>query len=98
MAYHLCSCILRAVGDSKTPFLAIVISSALNILLDSLLIFVLKTGAEGAAIATVFSQAVSTLICILRVRQAASDLLQMISKAACACRLPSSKMAFPWHV
>lgn len=72
MAYHLCSCILRALGDSRTPFLAIVISSALNILLDSLFIFVLKTGVEGAAVATVFSQAVSTLICILRIRQSSS--------------------------
>lgn len=72
MAYNLCSCILRALGDSKTPFLAIVISSALNILLDILFIFVLKTGVEGAAIATVFSQAVSTLICILRIRQSGS--------------------------
>lgn len=72
MAYHLCSCILRALGDSRTPFLAIVISSALNILLDSLFIFVLKTGVEGAAVATVFSQAVSTLICILRIRQSGS--------------------------
>lgn len=72
MAYHLCSCILRALGDSRTPFLAIVISSALNILLDSLFIFIVKTGAEGAAVATVFSQAVSTLICILRIRQSGS--------------------------
>lgn len=72
MAYNLCTCILRALGDSRTPFLAIVISSALNILLDSLFIFVLKTGVEGAAVATVFSQAVSTLICILRIRQSGS--------------------------
>lgn len=72
MAYHLCSCILRALGDSRTPFLAIVISSALNILLDSLFIFIVKTGVEGAAVATVFSQAVSTLICILRIRQSGS--------------------------
>lgn len=69
MAYNLCSCILRALGDSKTPFIAIVISSAVNILLDCLFIFVLKTGVEGAAIATVFSQAVSTLICISRIHR-----------------------------
>lgn len=72
MAYNLCSCILRALGDSRTPFLAIVISSALNILLDSLFIFVLKTDVEGAAVATVFSQAVSTLICTLRIRRSGS--------------------------
>ena len=72
MSYNLCSCILRALGDSKTPFLAIVVSSTLNILLDSLFIFVLHTGVEGAAIATVFSQAVSTLICILRIHRSES--------------------------
>lgn len=70
MAYHLCSCILRALGDSRTPFLAIVISSALNILLDSLSVFVFETGVPGVAAATVFSQAVSTLICVLRIRRA----------------------------
>lgn len=69
MVYNLCSCILRALGDSKTPFLAIVISSALNILLDNLFIFVLKTGVEGAALATILSQAVSALICILRMQK-----------------------------
>lgn len=77
MAYNLCSCILRAFGDSKTPFIAIVISSAINILLDCLFIFVLKTGVEGAAIATVFSQAFSTIICILRIYQ--SGRLRMTS-------------------
>ena len=41
MAYNLCSCILRALGDSKTPFIAIIISSALNIILDCLFIFIL---------------------------------------------------------
>lgn len=69
MAYHLCSCILRALGDSRTPFLAILISSALNILLDSLSVFVFETGVPGVAAATVFSQAVSTLICSLRIRR-----------------------------
>ncbi|MCI9034721.1 MAG: MATE family efflux transporter [Lachnospiraceae bacterium] len=72
MAYNLFSCILRAFGDSKTPLLAIIISSALNIVLDYLFIFVFKTGVEGAAIATVFSQVVSTLICILQMRKMGS--------------------------
>lgn len=69
MAYNLCSCILRALGDSKTSFLAIIVSSALNILLDCLFILVLKTGVGGAAAATVFSQVVSAIICVLRLRK-----------------------------
>ena len=62
MAYNLCSCILRALGDSQTPFFAIMVSSVLNILLDCLFIFVLQTGIGGAAIATIFSQIVSVVI------------------------------------
>lgn len=66
MAYNLCSCILRAMGDSKTPFVAIVVSSILNIILDCLFIFVFKAGVAGAAIATVLSQLVSVFICASR--------------------------------
>ena len=66
MAYNLCSCILRAMGDSKTPFVAIVVSSILNIILDCLFIFVFRAGVAGAAIATVLSQLVSVFICASR--------------------------------
>lgn len=75
MAYNLCSCILRALGDSKTPFVAIMISSALNILLDCLFIFVIKTGIGGAAIATVFAQIVSVAFCVVRLRK--TEILQL---------------------
>lgn len=66
MAYNLCSAILRALGDSKTPFVAIIISTLMNIILDIVFIFVLKTGVEGAAAATIFAQIVSAFICLLR--------------------------------
>jgi len=69
ITYNLCACILRALGDSKTPFIAIIISSIINIFLDSFFIFVLKTGVEGAAIATIFSQLMSAFICWLRIRK-----------------------------
>lgn len=62
-AYNLCSCILRALGDSTTPFKAIITSSLVNIALDCLLILVFHTGVEGAAVATVFAQAISVLVC-----------------------------------
>lgn len=68
LAYNLASGILRALGDSRTPFKAIIISSVINIILDFLFIFVLKSGVEGAAYATVFSQAISALVCFLRLR------------------------------
>ena len=69
IAYNLCSGILRSLGDSKTPFVAIMVSSVINILMDSILIFIFHTGVAGAAIATIFSQAVSTLICYLKIRR-----------------------------
>lgn len=67
-AYNLCSGILRAMGDSKTPFKAMIVSSAVNIVLDILMIFVLRTGVAGAALATVLAQLVSVMICIFRIK------------------------------
>lgn len=67
-AYNLCSGILRALGDSRTPFIAIMISSAVNIALDCILIFGFQTGVEGAAYATVFSQALSAFLCYQKLR------------------------------
>lgn len=69
VSYNLCSGILRAIGDSKTPFKAIIISSAINILLDIIFIFALKTGVAGAATATVSSQLVSVMICLRKIRK-----------------------------
>ena len=66
IAYNLCAGILRALGDSRTPFTAIIVSTVLNITLDSFFIFVLKTGVEGAAIATVAAQIVSATICFVK--------------------------------
>ncbi len=64
--YNVSSSILRSLGDSKTPLKAIVASSFLNVGLDAFFIFVLHTGVEGAAIATIISQIVSSVICIRR--------------------------------
>ncbi len=66
--YNVSACILRSLGDSKTPLKAIVTSSVANILLDSLFILVLKTGVEGAAIATIIAQVLSATICIHKLR------------------------------
>ena len=68
IAYNLLSGVLRSVGDSKTPFIAIMISSAVNIAMDCILIFLLHTGVEGAAAATVISQAISAFICYLKIK------------------------------
>ena len=67
--YNVSSCILRSLGDSKTPLKAIIVSSVVNLGLDAFFIFIMKTGVEGAAIATVFSQLVSAAICIRQLRR-----------------------------
>ena len=67
--YNVCASVLRALGDSRTPLKAIVIASVTNLALDILFIFVLGTGVEGAAIATVFSQLLSGFICFRRLRR-----------------------------
>lgn len=61
--YNLLSSIIRALGDSKTPFWFLLFSTVLNILLDLFCILVLDWGVLGAAVATVFSQGVSAVLC-----------------------------------
>ncbi len=68
-AYNLLASILRALGDSKTPLYAVVVATVVNIALDLLFVMGLKWGIAGAAIATVFSQAVSTVYCYINVRK-----------------------------
>lgn len=67
--YNMSAGVLRSLGDSKTPLKAIVISSLLNIAMDSLFIFVLHTGVWGAAAATIISQAISGLVCLIKLRK-----------------------------
>lgn len=67
--YNLCSSTLRAVGDSKTPLIAMVIASVTNIALDIVAVFVLKWGIAGAAVATVFSQLLSGVLCAVKIWQ-----------------------------
>lgn len=66
--YNVCSAILRAIGDSFTPLMFLVISNLLNIALDYLLILRLDMGVTGAATATVISQALSAVLCFIYMR------------------------------
>lgn len=63
--YNLLSSIIRALGDSKTPFWFLLLSTVLNIVLDLLCILTLGWGVAGAAIATVFSQGLSAFLCYI---------------------------------
>lgn len=63
MAYNLTACILRALGNSRTPLIAMVIASITNILLDLLFVLGFGWGVKGAALATVIGQCLSAVYC-----------------------------------
>lgn len=58
--------ILQAVGDSRSPLYYLVISSAVNVALDLLFVGAMDMGVAGAAVATVISQVVSAVLCIIK--------------------------------
>ena len=63
--YNVCASILRAIGDSFTPLLFLILSAILNIILDYAFILNLHMGVAGAAYATLLSQAASAMLCFL---------------------------------
>ena len=64
--YNMTSGVIRALGDSRTPVIFLVMSSFLNVGLDLFFIVNLHMGVQGAAWATVISQGVSALLCLRR--------------------------------
>lgn len=63
MAFNLLAGSLRALGNSRTPLIAMACASVLNISLDLLFVMVFHWGIRGAAVATVLAQILSTIIC-----------------------------------
>lgn len=63
--YNMVSGIIRALGDSKTPVYFLLLSSGINIFLDIISIVVLHMGVNGPAWATVISQAISGILCLI---------------------------------
>ena len=66
-AYNMASSILRALGDGKTPLVAMIVSAIMNIGLDLIFVFVFKWGIFGAAFASVISQFFSFLYCLIKI-------------------------------
>lgn len=64
-AFNIISGIYRGAGDSRRPMYFALISSLVNIILDYVLVAVLRLGASGAAIGTVISQALSSVIALI---------------------------------
>ena len=65
--YNLCANTLRAIGDSLTPLLFLILATVSNIGLDYLFILELHMGVQGAAYATVLAQLISVVLCFVRI-------------------------------
>ncbi len=63
--YNAVSGVLRGMGDSRHPFIFIAVAAALNIVLDCVFVIGFRTGAFGAALATVISQGISFISAII---------------------------------
>lgn len=74
-AYNMLASVLRAMGDSRSPLTAMMLASAVNIVLDILFVAFFKWGVAGAAVATVIAQACSALFCYTVIQRI--DLLKL---------------------
>ena len=70
LVYQILASIIRALGDSKTPFYSLLVGAVLNIILDVIFILVFRMGVAGAAWATAVAQVVSILICLFCLKRA----------------------------
>ena len=70
MLYNLLSALLRAIGNSKMPLYFLILAAALNVVLDLVFIINFQMGTAGAAYATVISQGISGLLCLLYIVKA----------------------------
>lgn len=69
VAYNLVGSIFRGIGDSAMPLITVAIACVLNIIGDLVLIAGFHMGTAGAAIATVFAQAVSVALSLVIIRR-----------------------------
>ncbi len=64
-SYNLANSVLRAIGDSKTPLLFLIVSCLINIALDLIFVIIFRWGVAGTAVATVIAQSFSAIACIV---------------------------------
>lgn len=74
MYFNYLAAVLRAIGDSRTPLVFLVVACGLNIVLVLVAVPVLGLGVAGAALATVVAQAVSVLLCLHHLRRRVPEL------------------------
>lgn len=69
MFFNFFSNIIRALGDSRTPLIFLILACILNIILEYVFILIFKMGVTGAACATVIAQGVSALLCMWHIKR-----------------------------
>ena len=69
VAYNLLSAIFRGLGDSKSPLMFVAVACVVNIVGDLLLVAVFHMDAAGAALATVFAQAISVVFALMMLKK-----------------------------
>ena len=67
--YNIISGVLRGMGDSVYPLMFLLVATVLNIVLDLLFVAVFGMGVPGVAWATIIAQAVSAVLCVMRLFQ-----------------------------
>ena len=82
LLYNAVAALLRAIGDSRTPLIFLIVCSLLNVALDLIFVINFKMEIAGVAIATIISQAVSAVLAIA----------YMLKSTRC-CALPQSTCA-----
>ena len=68
-AYNIFASVLRALGNSRTPLIAMIIAAFINVVLDLIFVAGFNWSVAGAALATVIAQAFSAFYCFLSVRK-----------------------------
>lgn len=74
VAFNYLSAVIRALGDSRTPLMFLILACVLNVVLVIAFIGGLGMGVGGAALATVISQLVSVLLCVVLIWRKMPDL------------------------
>lgn len=69
LAYNMLASISRALGDSQTPLIFLIVSSVINVVLDLVMIINFQMGVAGAAYATVIAQGISAVLCFFYMKK-----------------------------
>ena len=101
-AYNMAAAILRAVGDGKSPLIAMAIAGLLNILLDLLFVIVFRLGIIGAAGASLLAQLFAFLYCYRIIRRSSVFILEKddwslegpVIREECRLGVPMAMQAF----